>query len=388
MTFGIQPEHCHPVRDRRVKRRGGKPGLVTIRVALVGPTGPETIPVATLAGQEVTISCKPDDRPPVGMDCALAIDRTSDACSIRPPGPAFGVACMGPRMDISPTFEPIKTSPSAFIFCDVVRLEEGAAELRPFVHFHPQVELVWFRKVSGSVKLGSDSIPLSDGQAVLLPSMQVHSFATGRTDRDWTLLQIEPFLMEPILRQPQFRDLASPAILRPPPEVAERIDLLCDWLAGIAALSDRAVEAQRVLELILVLLAGAARAGYAVLPSATRPPDQLQQVLAKIHAEPRTAPTLAQAAQTLNLTESYFSRLFKTRVGMGYAAYVQMHRLNVAAQLLVSGTLQVSQIAYAVGFASAAHFSTVFSQRFGLTPRACRLRAGVGLPGRQKSASE
>ena len=164
VTFGIQPEHCHPVRDRRAKRRGGKPGLVTIRVALVGPTGPETIPVATLAGQEVTISCKPDDRPPVGMDCALAIDRTSDACSIRPPGPAFGVACMGPRMDISPTFEPIKTSPGAFIFCDVVRLEEGAAELRPFVHFHPQVELVWFRKVSGSVKLGSDSIPLSDGQ--------------------------------------------------------------------------------------------------------------------------------------------------------------------------------------------------------------------------------
>lgn len=67
---------------------------------------------------------------------------------------------------------------------------------------------------------------------------------------------------------------------------------------------------------------------------------------------------------------------------------MQMHRLNVAAQLLVSGTLQVSQIAYAVGFASAAHFSTVVSQRFGLTPRACRLRAGVGLPGRQESASE
>ena len=76
VSFGIQPEHCHPVRDRRAKRRGGKPGLVTIRVALVGPTGPETIPVATLAGQEVTISCKPDDRPQVGMDCALAIDRT------------------------------------------------------------------------------------------------------------------------------------------------------------------------------------------------------------------------------------------------------------------------------------------------------------------------
>lgn len=295
---------------------------------------------------------------------------------------------MGQRMEISPTFELIKTHANAFIFTDVVRLKEGAAELRPFVHFHPQVELVWFRKVSGNVRLGNESIPLSDGQAVLLPSMQVHAFDTGRGERDWVLLQIEPFLLEPILRQPQFRDLTSPAILQPLPEVAGRIDLLCSWLAGIAGKPDRVAEGQRVLELILVLLAGAAKTGNAVLPATTAPPDRLQQVLAMIHAEPRSAPTLAQAARTLNLTESYFSRLFKTRVGMGYAAYVQMHRLNVAAQLLLSGTLQVSQIAYAVGFASAAHFSTVFSQRFGLTPRACRFRAGVELPGPQESACE
>lgn len=289
-------------------------------------------------------------------------------------------------MDVSPTFELINTRANAFIFSDVVKRKAGAAELRPFVHFHPQIELVWFRKVSGSVRLGNDILPLSDGQAVLLPSMQVHAFETGRDERDWVLLQIEPFLLEPILRQPLFRDLNAPAILRPLPEAAGRIDHLCDWLASIAGMPERAVEAQRVLELILVLLAGVANAGDAVLPAATRPPDQLQQVLAMIHADPRTAPTLAQAAQKLNLTDSYFSRLFKARIGMGYAAYVQMHRLNVAAQLLMSGPMQVSQIAYAVGFGSAAHFSTVFSQRFGVTPRACRLRAGIA--GQQENESE
>lgn len=289
-------------------------------------------------------------------------------------------------MEISATFEPIKTHANAFIFSDVVRRKAGDAELRPVVHFHPQIELVWFRKVSGSVRLGNDTLPLSDGQAVLLSSMQVHAFDTGRGEREWVLLQIEPFLVDPLLRQPQFRDLQGPALLRPLPEVAGRIDLLCNWLAGITALSDRAIEAQRVLELILVLLAGVARTGDAVLPRATRSPEPLQQVLAAIHADPRSAPTLAEAARRLNLTESTFSRLFKSRVGLGYAAYVQMHRLNVAVQLLLSGTVQVSQVAYAVGFASPAHFSTVFSQRFGLTPRACRLRAGLG--GLQENASE
>jgi AraC-like DNA-binding protein len=291
-------------------------------------------------------------------------------------------------MDISPTFELIKTHPNAFIFADVVKQAAGDAALRSFVHFHPQIELVWFRKVAGSVRLGGDSFPLSDGQAVLLPSMQVHAFATGQGARDWVLLQVEPFLLEQVLRQPHFRDLTGPKILRPLPEVAGRIDLLCDWLAGIAALPDRAAEAQRVLELLLVLLAGAAKDGTAVPSAPVPPPDQLQRVLAMIHAEPRMAPTLSQAAQELNLTESYFSRLFKTRVGMGYAAYVQMHRLNVAARLLLAGSAQVSQIAYQVGFASAAHFSTVFSQRFGLTPRECRLRAGVGLSPTQETTGE
>ena len=59
----------------------------------------------------------------------------------------------------------------------------------------------------------------------------------------------------------------------------------------------------------------------------------------------------------------------------GNAAYVQMHRLNVAARHLLTDAAPVSQIAYRVGFASAAHFSTAFAERFGLSPRAFRLRA-------------
>jgi AraC-like DNA-binding protein len=76
------------------------------------------------------------------------------------------------------------------------------------------------------------------------------------------------------------------------------------------------------------------------------------------------------------------------RRAIALGSYLLHTTQDVAAQLLLSGTSQVAQIAYAVGFGSAAHFSTVFSQRFGLTPRACRLRAGVGLTGPQESAGE
>jgi multiple sugar transport system ATP-binding protein len=69
--------------DRRAERRGGRSGHVTVKVTIVEPTGPESLPVARLAGQEVTIACKPDDTPPVGAECGPAIDMTK-ACLFNP----------------------------------------------------------------------------------------------------------------------------------------------------------------------------------------------------------------------------------------------------------------------------------------------------------------
>jgi multiple sugar transport system ATP-binding protein len=76
VTLSVRPEHFHPVQECRAERRGGRSGLVTVRVTLVEPTGSETNLMARLAGQEVTIFCEPDDTPPVGRECALAIDMT------------------------------------------------------------------------------------------------------------------------------------------------------------------------------------------------------------------------------------------------------------------------------------------------------------------------
>lgn len=291
-------------------------------------------------------------------------------------------------MDFLPTFQLIQTDSNDFIFADVVKLPDKAAEMRPFVHFHPQVELVWFRRVSGSLTLRNGSFPLADGQAVFLPSMEVHSFMTGIDQRDWILLLFEPQLLEPLIYQFAFPAMLRPVILTPQPKVAARLDFLCDWLASIAKLPDRAVEARQVLHLVLVLIATSMGEATDLLHEAGPPSGPVQTILGLIHADPREAPSLTQAAAASNLSESYFSRLFKLRVGMGYAAYVQMHRLNVAARLLVTGTEQISQISYVVGFATAAHFSTVFAERFGLSPRSYRQRAIDDTGIEQKNESE
>lgn len=291
-------------------------------------------------------------------------------------------------MDVSLSCEAIHMAPGVLFFADVVRERHGKPEYKPFVHFHPQVELVWFRKVIGTVQIETGSFPISDGQAVFLPSMRVHSFVTGGTDRDWVLLQFEPYLVQSILRQPVCKVLEGPCIVTPSPETATRIDMLCDWLMAISGSAAHGTEAQRVLELILILVAGAAETGDGLAQGQPGSRVRLQPALGMVHADPRTAPTLTEAAQACNLTGAYFSRLFKAQMGMGYAAYVQMHRMNLAARRLLASDEPVAQIAYAVGYGSPAHFSTTFVARFGMSPRHYRRLAVMRRTEGQKTESE
>ncbi|WP_229368137.1 hybrid sensor histidine kinase/response regulator transcription factor [Fibrisoma limi] len=54
--------------------------------------------------------------------------------------------------------------------------------------------------------------------------------------------------------------------------------------------------------------------------------------------------------------------------GMSISRYIRMLRLGKAKELLVSSGLNISQIAYAVGFEDPKYFSRVFSEEFGASP--------------------
>lgn len=72
-----------------------------------------------------------------------------------------------------------------------------------------------------------------------------------------------------------------------------------------------------------------------------------------------------------NLTEHNehtFSRAFKARTGVSPYQWVIERRLVRAEQLLRGTKMSLAEIAFAVGFSSQSHMTTLFSQRMGLTP--------------------
>lgn len=82
-------------------------------------------------------------------------------------------------------------------------------------------------------------------------------------------------------------------------------------------------------------------------------------------------------AQAVDVSESYLHRLFAQR-GLRFSKIVLERRLDTAHALLQCGSYRshtIASIAYQCGFKEAAHFSRLFKQRYGVSPRECR--AGI-----------
>lgn len=75
-----------------------------------------------------------------------------------------------------------------------------------------------------------------------------------------------------------------------------------------------------------------------------------------------------QLARELSISRAQLFRRMKEITGIPTSEFIRNLRLEQAARLLRDGKINVSQVAYSVGFNSQTHFSTLFKKHFGKTP--------------------
>lgn len=97
-----------------------------------------------------------------------------------------------------------------------------------------------------------------------------------------------------------------------------------------------------------------------------------------------------EIARVAGLSKYHCGKAFKQSTGMPLHSYVLTRRMDRSRQLLVGSNLSLAEISEASGFASQSHFTTVFSTRIGITPEFYRqmhrrLSLNVGLPKAQNS---
>ncbi len=120
---------------------------------------------------------------------------------------------------------------------------------------------------------------------------------------------------------------------------------------------------------------GAATSTAAVDKDALSPQDEsfMSELYALMEAElANPEVNVEKMAEMMKLSRSKFFYKIKGLTGEKPNVFFRRYKLNRAAELLLEGKLNVSEIAYATGFASLTVFSRNFKQQFGVTPREYR----------------
>jgi ribose 5-phosphate isomerase B len=99
------------------------------------------------------------------------------------------------------------------------------------------------------------------------------------------------------------------------------------------------------------------------------PPRRLARVLEHIRNnldKPLAVRVLSALAE---MSPSHFSKLFKLSTGLAPHQFVLQERINRSKELLRRSDAKIVDIALGVGFENQAHFTTVFGNLVGMTPR-------------------
>ena len=109
---------------------------------------------------------------------------------------------------------------------------------------------------------------------------------------------------------------------------------------------------------------------------------RIERVIALMNDDLRRGFRLSKMAQSVNLSPTRLSFLFKSEIGTPPARYLRTLRMQDAATLLATTFLTVKEIMVRVGFTDESHFVRYFKKSYGMTPTQYRRRHLIPAPSR------
>lgn len=95
---------------------------------------------------------------------------------------------------------------------------------------------------------------------------------------------------------------------------------------------------------------------------------KIEALRQRIQFNPSDDYNAAEIAESLSMSESKFTRLFRSIYGVPFHQYVKNQRLEKAASLISQGSMNVSEAASRCGYNNLSHFSKEFQKKFGVLP--------------------
>lgn len=96
--------------------------------------------------------------------------------------------------------------------------------------------------------------------------------------------------------------------------------------------------------------------------------ERMERVMAILRERLHEPPTLEELAREVGCSSFYLSRTFSEQAGQTIPQFIRQIRMERAAELLREGKMNVTEVAFEVGYSSLGHFSKSFCEVIGVCP--------------------
>ena len=258
--------------------------------------------------------------------------------------------------------------------------EEFPYRIRPFanhtkfrLHWHEEIELLWFVQGSAQLTLGDETVLAQPGDLVFINSRESHRGEQFTPGSLYYMIQLSTDFFDSLVDGAfvRFHHVLSDAPTR---TLAERV---------IAAHESGSFGRELAIKRDLYALLSHALTHHvretvdlARCPAYFKNMAAVNRAMEWLHAHYTEPVRLEELARELYLSPSRLSHLFKQATGKSVIVYLNDLRLEKAKILLDEGSLPITRIAEAVGIDDVNYFSRLFRQRTGMTPTTYQKQGG------------
>jgi AraC family transcriptional activator of pobA len=281
--------------------------------------------------------------------------------------------------------------PAIFSFADyaagageklhVSTFEEGFRyrQNRQRAHRHDFYQIFWMTEGAPSFNLDFDHMSLGAHTLVFVPPGAVHTFGARNSAEGFILSFEEDFLESeghsvdlfaecPALDPAQIRTL-----LAVPESSVEIVDGYCRRIFEEFTAKREGYRSATAALLRLLFVEIRRCLSHQTSPSSFRKYSSLTaRFLRTLSARPYQVTTASEVARLLGVSRSWLNQLVRQETAKNLTDHLQGRLILESKRLLAHSDLNVSEVAYQLGFEDPSYFTRLFRQMEGLSPREFR----------------
>jgi AraC family transcriptional activator of pobA len=287
--------------------------------------------------------------------------------------------------------DPKPPEPAIFSFADyaagagdklhVSTFEEGFRyrQNRQRPHRHDFYQIFWMTEGAPSFNLDFDHMSIEAHTLVFVPPGAVHTFG-ARNNAEGFILSFEEDFLEseghsvdlfaecPALDPAQIRTL-----LAVPHSSVEIVDGYCRRIFEEFTAKREGYRSATAALLRLLLVEVRRCLSYQTSPSSFRKYSSLTaRFLRTLSARPYQVTTASEVARLLGVSRSWLNQRVRQETEKSLTDHLQGRLILESKRLLAHSDLNVSEVAYQLGFEDPSYFTRLFRQMEGLSPREFR----------------